>query len=147
MILRINIKLFNHLKATILPYCFSGSTGMFMVAVKLMDTSSYWIFLCRNSFYTKATDSRSFLYSWKYNRSISLPSISSTLNTSLNPSISVICCLSGFCLFLHFFFFIFIFWSTETTTANLQGLTHLTPSKNTNQVTLHNKHRNHLIWA
>ena len=104
MILRINIKLFNHLKATILPYCFSGSTGMFMVAVKLMDTSSYWIFLCRNSFYTKATDSRSFLYSWKYNRSISLPSISSTLNNSLNPSISVICCLSGFCLFLRFFF-------------------------------------------
>ena len=49
MILRINIKLFNHLKATILPYCFSRSTGMFMVAVKLMDTSSYWIFLCRNS--------------------------------------------------------------------------------------------------
>ena len=49
--------------------------------------------------------------------------------------------------FFAFFFFIFIFWSTETTTANLQGLTHLTPSKNTNQVTLHNKHRNHLIWA
>ena len=104
MILRINIKLFNHLKATILPYCFSGSTGMFMVAVKLMDTSSYWIFLCRKFFYTKATDSRSFLCSWKYNQSISLFSISSALNTFLNPSISVICCLSGFCLFFSVFF-------------------------------------------
>ena len=45
------------------------------------------------------------------------------------------------CLLSVFFrFFVFVFWPTETTTANLQGFTHLTPSKSTNQVTLRNKH-------
>ena len=42
-------------------------------------------------------------------------------------------------------FFVFKFWSIETTTSNLQGLTHSNPSKNTNQVTVSNKHMNHLF--
>ena len=33
----------------------------------------------------------------------------------------------------------FVYWPVETTTANLWGLTHSNPSKNTNQVTLSNK--------
>ena len=35
MILRLNIKLFSHLKATMLPYCFTASSGIFMVAINL----------------------------------------------------------------------------------------------------------------
>ena len=85
------MKLFNHLKATMLPYCFTASSGIFMVAVELKDTSSFWILLCKNSSSTKTTDSRFFLYSWKYNRRISLFSISSALNTFLNTSMSALC--------------------------------------------------------
>ena len=44
---------------------------------------------------------------------------------------------SDFCL--SFAFCVFAFWLTESTTANLQGLTHSNPSKNTNQVTLCNE--------
>ena len=68
-----------------LPYCFTASSVMFMVAVKSTDISSSWILSCRNSSSTKTTESRFFLYSWKYDRSTSLFSISSTLNTFLNP--------------------------------------------------------------
>ena len=39
MVLRAK-KLFNHLKATMLQYCFTTSSGMFMVAVKSTGTSS-----------------------------------------------------------------------------------------------------------
>ena len=46
-----------------------------------------------------------------------------------------------------FVFFVFVFWSTKTTTANLQYLAHLTPSKSINQVTLNNEYRNYLYWA
>ena len=52
--------------------------------------------------------------------------------------------LSALCLFR---FFIFIFWPIETTTTNLQGLTHSNPSESTNQVTLSNKHINHFFLA
>ena len=74
-----------------LPYCFTASSGMFMVAVKSTDTSSFWILSCRNSSSTKTTDSRIFLYSWKYDQSISLFSISSPLNTFLKLSMSAVC--------------------------------------------------------
>ena len=50
-------------------------------------------------------------------------------------------------LCLSFVFFVFVFWFIETTTANLQGLTHSNTSKSTNQVTLSNKHMNYLFWA
>ena len=50
-----------------------------------------------------------------------------------------------FCL--SYVFFVFVFWSTETTTANLQGLTHLTPSKSMNHVTLSNEQGNYLFWV
>ena len=50
-------------------------------------------------------------------------------------------------LCLSFVFFVFVFWLIESTIANLQGLTHSNPSKITNQVTLSNKHMNHLFWA
>ena len=52
---------------------------------------------------------------------------------------------SAFCL--SFVFFVFVYWSIETTTVKLPGLTHLNPSKNTNQVILGNKHMNYLFWA
>ena len=48
-------------------------------------------------------------------------------------------------VFLSFVFFAFVSWPIETTTANLQGLTHSDPSKNTNQVTQSNKHKNYLF--
>ena len=46
--------------------------------------------------------------------------------------------LSAMCVYVAFSTFVFL--STEKTLANLQGLTHLTPSKGSNQVTLCNKH-------
>ena len=48
-------------------------------------------------------------------------------------------------LCLSFVFFVFIFWPIETTTANLQDLSHSKPSKSTNQVALNNEHMNHLF--
>ena len=45
------------------------------------------------------------------------------------------------------FIFSFLCSDLKTTTANLQGLTHPNPSKSTNQVTLSNKHMNHLFWV
>ena len=74
-----------------LSYCFTASSGIFMVVVKSTDTSSFWILSCRNSSSTNTTYSRFFLYSWKYDRSISLFSISSALNTFLNPSMPAVC--------------------------------------------------------
>ena len=50
-------------------------------------------------------------------------------------------------LCLSFVFFVFVFWPIETTTANLQGLTHWNPSKCTNQVTQSNKNTNYIFWA
>ena len=38
-------------------------------------------------------------------------------------------CVSWLALCLSFVFFVFFFWSIETTTANLQGLTHSNPCK------------------
>ena len=84
MILTVNIKVFSHLKATMLPYCVTASLEMFMVAVKSTDTPSFRILSCRNSSSTKTSDSRSFLYSLKCDQSISLFSTSSALNTFLN---------------------------------------------------------------
>ena len=52
---------------------------------------------------------------------------------------------SALCLF--FVFFVFFFWLIETTTANLQGLTHSNSSKSTNQATLSDEHMNHLFWV
>ena len=49
-------------------------------------------------------------------------------------------------LCLSFVFFVFVFWSIETTTSNLQGLTHSNPSKITSQVTVSNEHMNHVFW-
>ena len=48
-------------------------------------------------------------------------------------------------LCLSFVFFVFVFWPIETTTTNLQCLTHSNHSKSTNQVTLSNEHMN--FWA
>ena len=53
----------------------------------------------------------------------------------------------NFCFSFCFMSFVFISWPIETTTANLQGLTHSNLSKSTNQVTLTNGHMNHLFWA
>ena len=50
-------------------------------------------------------------------------------------------------LCLPFVFFVFAFLPIETTTANLQGLTHWNPSKCTNQVAQSNKNTNHIFWA
>ena len=50
---------------------------------------------------------------------------------------------SAFCL--SFTFFVVGFQPIETTTANLQSLTHSNSSKSTNQVTLINEHMNHLF--
>ena len=52
---------------------------------------------------------------------------------------------SALCLSLVFL--VFIFWLIETTTTNLQGLTHSNQSGSTNQVTLSNEHMNHFFWA
>ena len=52
-----------------------------------------------------------------------------------------------FCLLSVFLFFVFAFWPIETTTANMQGLTHTNLLKSTNQVTLSNEHMNHTFWA
>ena len=131
-----------------------------------------WIFLCRNSSLTKTTDSCFFLLK-KY----LLLLISVTLHclSTIPSCVSAVgeetsepetnCCVwwklycysspsqltpenfvsSAFCL--CFVFFVFVYWPIETTAANLRGLTHSNPSKNTNQVTLRNKHTNHLFWA
>ena len=52
---------------------------------------------------------------------------------------------SALCLTVDFF--VFVFWPIETTTANLQALTHSNPSKSTNHVTLSNEHMTHLFWV
>ena len=44
--------------------------------------------------------------------------------------------VSSSALCLSFGFFVFVYWPIETITANLRGLTHPKPLKNTNQVTL-----------
>ena len=82
---------------------------------------------------------------------MSLFSISSTLNSFLNPPVSAagkkskreyLCCKGNFIatphqlsirmknvFFFYSIFFVFIFWCTETTAANFQIVTHLTPLK------------------
>ena len=98
------VKVFDHLIVfTSLHrlFCFT-LTFLSEFVVKYLKTSSFfWIFLCRNSSLTKTTDSYSFLC----------------------------CCCSPSAFCLSFAFFLFAFWPIETTTANLQGLTHSKPSK------------------
>ena len=53
--------------------------------------------------------------------------------------------VSSFDICLSFVSFVFVFWPIETTTANLQGLTHSNSSKSTNQVTLISEHMNLLF--
>ena len=129
--------------------------------------------LVQELFFLKNYWFKSVPYSWKYNQSIPLLLMWRALNNFLNPfmfddgeqqrtgrgrpraATETLCYSSQsehtreifffLCLLSVFFrFFVFVFWPTETTTANLQGFTHLTPSKSTNQVTLRNKHWNHL---
>ena len=56
----IQIKLFNYLKATKLPHCFTASSGMLMVAVKSRNVSFFFVIFSA----TKTTDLRSFI--WPY---------------------------------------------------------------------------------
>ena len=139
------------------------------VSARFWSKISENIFFRRNSSLTKTTDSCSFLIK-RYLIVVNL----SHIILSANHSIVYICCWRrnqqarnklfdenfiatpqqvtenfvfpcAFCLF--FVFFISVFWPIETNTANLQGLTHSNPSRNTNQGTLSNEHMNHLFWV
>ena len=141
--------------------------------VKYLKISFFWILQCRNSSMTKTTDSCSFLLK-SYLIVVNLSNITLSLNhpimyacywrrnqrarNKLLPSMKTFCYsspshltsetfVSPSALCLFFQFFVFVFQPFETTTANLQGFTHSNPSESTNQVTLSNKHMNHLFWA
>ena len=121
MIPRVNIKLSDHFKATMLPYCFTTSSMMFMVAVKLMDTSSFWI-LFQDPFWI-------IVLNFKHIKYFSKPFHVCCLQTVEDWKRQILCyegnfiapphqvtfqrkffSLSTFCYF--FIFFVFIFWST-----------------------------------
>ena len=140
--------------------------------IKSTKTSSFsWIFLYRNTSFTKTTDSGSSLLLSDWN--ISLFLISSILHISqpfhyvccwrrsqlrasmkalllpLNNSSNArkFCFFVPFLFFFCFFRFLFFFWPIKTTTKNWQALTHSNPSISTNQVTLSNEHMNSFFWA
>ena len=145
--------------------------------VKYPKTSSFFrIFQCRNSSLTKTTDSCAFLLK-TYLIVVNLSNINLSTLSLNHSMVYVCCwqrnqrarnklfplmktflllltkspnsrnfCFS-LCFMSFFYFFVSMFRPIETTTANLQSLTHPNPSKSTNQVTLSNKHMNHLFWV
>ena len=141
-------------------------------AFKSPKTSSFCIFLYRNSSSTKATDStKTSKNEWIISLLLILIALQSlSLNHYIMCYVSVgeetssgfpwkrYCysspsqltrenIFSGPAFCLSFIFFGFVFWPIETTTENVQGLTHSNPAKFTNQVTLSNEHMNYPFWV